>query len=203
MLQIGTVAPDVLELLRKLQSIPDLSDTRLVGGTALALHLGHRLSVDLDLFGNFEQETITETLKSESFNSFLVLKESKFIKQYFINQVKIDIVKFGRYPWLEETIVDNQIKIAGMKDIAAMKVAAITNRGSRKDFIDLYFLLKVFDLSEILKFYESKFFDADIIFAIRSLSYFVDAEKADMPKMLIPTSWEDVKEKIITEVKKI
>ena len=168
MLQIGTVAPDTLELLKKLQSISDLSDTRLVGGTALAFHLGHRLSIDLDLFGNFEQETITETLKSESFNSFSVLKESKF-----------------------------------MKDIAAMKIAAITNRGSRKDFIDLFFLLKIFDLADILEFYQSKYFDANTFFAIRSLSYFVDAEKDEMPKMLIPTSWEDVKEKIIAEVRKI
>jgi len=203
MLQIGTVTPDTLELLKKLQSLPDLSDTRLVGGTALALHLGHRLSIDLDLFGSFEQETITETLKSESFDSFFVLKESRFIKQYLINRVKVDIVRYVRYQWLEDTIVENQIKIAGMKDIAAMKVAAITNRGSRKDFIDLYFLLKIFDLADIIDFYQSKYFDADIFFAIRSLSYFADAEKEDIPQMLIPTSWEDVKERIIAEVRQI
>jgi len=84
-----------------------------------------------------------------------------------------------------------------------MKVAAITNRGSRKDFIDLYFLLKIFDLVEIIDFYRSKYFDADIFFAIRSLSYFVDAEKEDIPQMLIPTSWEDVKKRIINELGQI
>ena len=74
MLQIGTVTPDTPELLKKLQPLPDLSGTRLVGGIALSLHLGHRLSIDLDLFGNFDQETITETLKSKSFDSCIVLK---------------------------------------------------------------------------------------------------------------------------------
>jgi len=203
MLQICTVTSDTLELLIRLQSIPELADTRLVGGTALAFHLGHRLSIDLDLFGSFDQEIITKTLQSEGFNTFNILSESKVIKQYLINMVKIDIVKYDRYPWLQDTVIDNQIRIAGLKDIAAMKVAAITNRGSKKDFIDLFFLLKTFTLQTIIKFYLTKYFDANLFTAIRSLAYFDDAEKDEMPKLLIPTKWEDVKDKIASEVKKI
>jgi predicted nucleotidyltransferase component of viral defense system len=186
-----------------LQSIPELTDTRLVGGTALAFHLGHRLSIDLDLFGSFDHEILTETLKSATFHSFYVLSESKVIKQYLINQVKVDIVKYDRYQWLEEAVIENQIRIAGLKDIAAMKVAAITNRGSKKDFIDLFFLLKTFNLQKIIELYQTKYPDANLFPAIRSLAYFDDAEREKIPKMLIPTDWETVKKKITTEVKKI
>lgn len=203
MLQIGTIAPYTLELLKKLQLIPELADTRLVGGTALAFHLGHRFSVDLDIFGNFNQEIITETLKSELFGDFTVLMDGRTIKHYIINQVKVDIVKYDKYQWLEDVIIDDQIRIAGLKDIAAMKIAAITNRGSKKDFIDLFFLLKTFGMKEIIEFYQMKYIDANAFFAILSLTYFDDAEKSDMPQMLIPTSWEDVKKYIIFEVKQL
>ena len=201
MLQISTVAPNTLELLKRLQSIPELAGTRLVGGTALALHLGHRLSIDLDLFGKFDSEIITETLRSEAFDDFYVFSENKVIKHYLINQIKVDIVKYDRYQWLEDVVIDKQIKIAGLKDIAAMKIAAITNRGSKKDFIDMFFLLKIFAINEIIEFYQTKYFDANVFLAITSLAYFDDAEKEDMPQMLIPTAWEDVKNKIIEEVK--
>jgi predicted nucleotidyltransferase component of viral defense system len=203
MLQTGTITPDTLELLKKLQAMPELVDTRLVGGTALSFHLGHRLSIDLDLFGKFEQEILTETLRAEGFNKFDVVFENKVIKHYLINQVKVDVVKYDRYPWLENMIEENQIRVAGLKDIAAMKIAAITNRGSKKDFIDFFFLLKIFSLKEIIDFYMTKYTDATAFLAFRSLVYFNDADKDDMPRMLIPTNWEDVKKRIIAEVKKL
>ena len=203
MLQINTVAPDTLALLKKLQSIPELAETRLVGGTALALHLGHRLSIDLDLFGVFDSEIITGVLASESFDNFNIILDSKVIKHYFINKIKVDIVKYNNYQWLEDCIIENQIKIAGLKDIAAMKIAAITNRGSKKDFIDLFFLLKIFDIKEIIELYKTKYTDYSIFTAIYSLSYFNDAEKDEMPEMLIPTKWENVKKKIANEVKQL
>ena len=203
MLQISTVTADTLELLKRLQSIPELAETRLVGGTALALHLGHRLSIDLDLFGKFDQEKITEILKSESFDSFIVHSETEVIKHYIINQIKVDIVKYDRYQWLEKSVNEDQITIAGLKDIAAMKIAAITNRGTKKDFIDMFFLLKIFSIKEIVEFYQMKYPDANVFMAIISLAYFDDAEKDDMPKMLISTQWEDVKKRIIAEIKQI
>jgi len=201
MLQISTIHPTTLALLKRLQSIPELAETRLVGGTALALHLGHRLSIDLDLFGTFDNEIITEILKSEDFDEFYVFSESKAIKRYSINNVKVDIVNYDRYQWLEDVVVDDQIRVAGLKDIAAMKVAAITNRGSKKDFVDMFFMLQVFDIQEILEFYRTKYFDTNLFFAIISLNYFRDAEKENMPQMLIPTTWNDVKERIAAAVK--
>ena len=203
MLQISTVASDTLELLKRLQSMPELAKTRLVGGTALAFHLGHRLSIDLDIFGTFDPETITETLQSEEFDDFFIFSESKVIKRYQINKVRVDIVKYDRYQWLEDAVIENNIRIAGLKDIAAMKVAAITNRGTKKDFIDMFFLLQIFDIQRILEFYQKKYSDTNLYTAILSLGYFVDAEKDGMPKMLIPTSWNDVKKRIAAAVKEI
>lgn len=203
MLQIDTVEPDTLVLLKKLQSMPELADTRLVGGTALALLLGHRLSIDIDLFGKINSDILTETLRAERFETFDVTFENKVIKHYMINQVKVDVVKYDYYPWLESMIVEDGIRLAGMKDIAAMKLGAITNRGSRKDFVDLFFLLKTFSMKEIFGFYAEKFPDSTPFITFRSLVYFDDADKENMPDMLIPTTWEEVKKRIADEVKKL
>ena len=100
-------------------------------------------------------------------------------------------------------ITDCGVKLAGLKDIAAMKIAAITNRGTKKDFIDIYFLLNHFSLKEIMDFYLAKYPDSSSFLSYKSLSYFVDADNQVMPKMLIPANWEKVKKRIITEVKKI
>jgi predicted nucleotidyltransferase component of viral defense system len=180
--------------------MPELADTRLVGGTALAFHLGHRLSIDLDLFGKFDPELITEALAAEGFDDFSILSENEVVKHYIINQVKVDVVKYERYPWLESSVNEGSLRIASLKDIAAMKVAATTNRGTKKDFIDIFFLLRTFSIKEILDLYQRKYFDANMMSAIYSLAFFDDAEKDELPMMLIPANWEEVKKRIAAEV---
>ena len=140
MLHLETVEYSTLELLRKLQSLPILRDTRLVGGTALALQLGHRKSVDLDFFGTItcEAEELISAIKTVA--SLIVLKESPHIHIYLVDGIKVDIVNY-RYQWLDEPVVDQGIRMAGIKDIAAMKVTAVIGRGTKKDFIDISFLL--------------------------------------------------------------
>jgi hypothetical protein len=90
------------------------------------------------------------------------------------------------------------VKLADEQDIAAMKSDVISSRGSRKDFIDLYFLLGKYPLSEILSFFEKKYshIDYNRPHLLKSLTYFADAESDASPKMLIPVDWETVKEKI-------
>ena len=201
MLQISTVTPSTLELLRGLQKTELLKSTRLVGGTALALLLGHRLSIDLDFFGQVEDdtETIAKILTAEGFNINMTTR-MKHIHLLTINGIKVDIVNYS-YSWIDNLIEENGIRLAGLKDIAAMKIAAITNRGSKKDFIDIYFLLKHFSLKEIMNLYIEKYPDSTPFLACKSLSYFADADNQLMPKMLIPTEWENVKKKIANEVK--
>lgn len=93
--------------------------------------------------------------------------------------------------------------MASKEDIAAMKLNAIYGRGSKKDFIDLYFLLNEFTLSEMIDFYLQKYFDGSKFMLIKSLSYFSDADLDQTPKMYQEFNWETCKQKIIQEVIKL
>lgn len=199
MLSYQTVEPHTLELLKGLMSEPLFGSLRLVGGTALALQYGHRSSIDLDFFGNIESdaETIKDILRK--YGKLLVIKESKNIKIYQLDGVKVDIVNYS-YPWIDTPIVEDGIILASPKDIASMKVNAIEGRGTKKDFIDMYFLLQHYDLREIFTFYQNKYPENSIFRALMSLSYFDDAENQFMPKMFSSISWEDVKNYISVQV---
>jgi predicted nucleotidyltransferase component of viral defense system len=194
MLRTDILEKSTLDLLKHLQKIPLFNNLRLVGGTALALQLGHRLSVDLDFFGNIELTglQIADELLDNGCTDVVVKYDTKSIKIFFVNQVKIDIVNY-RYQWIEPCIEMEDIRLAGLKDIAAMKLAAITNRGTKKDFVDFYFLLQHFSLQQMLELYLQKYTNGTLFSVIRSITYFVDAEKNSMPEMLIPTRWEDIK----------
>ena len=199
MLSYQTVEPHTLELLKGLMSEPLFGSLRLVGGTALALQYGHRSSIDLDFFGNIESdaETIKDILRK--YGKLLVIKESKNIKIYQLDGVKVDIVNYS-YPWIDTPIIEDGIILASPKDIASMKVNAIEGRGTKKDFIDMYFLLQHYDLREIFTFYQKKYPENSIFRALMSLSYFDDAENQFMPKMFSSISWEDVKNYISVQV---
>ena len=166
-----------------------------MGGTALALQLGHRSSVDLDLFGTipFSADEIRDALSEN--HSLTIVKESKNINIYLINGVKVDIVNY-KYSWIDSPVREEGVTLAGIKDIAAMKIAAIVGRGTKKDFIDLFFLLKQFSLREILDLYLQKYPDGSIFIAMKSLSYFEDAEPDPMPMMFDEVSWETVKQSV-------
>ena len=201
MLSYQTVEPHTLELLRKLMEAPLLRQARLVGGTALALQYGHRSSVDLDFFGNIEASTEELTQVLGQVGVVTLFGQSKMIKGFAIDGVRIDIVNYT-YPWLEEAIIEDGLRLASPADIAAMKVYAIENRGSRKDFIDMYFLLKHYSLDEILSFYKQKYPEHSEFVALRSLTYFEDAESFAMPKMFVDFDWEELKLSIIASVNK-
>jgi len=130
------------------------------------------------------------------------LQNTKSIHIFEIEGVKVDIVNYP-YKWLEDPIEDDGIKLSGLKDIASMKLAAITNRGTKKDFIDMYFLLQHFSLNEMLGYYKTKYNTNSIYNVIRSLVYFADAENDPMPKMYIPVIWDEVKSTIKESVEKI
>ena len=203
MLSIKTVEPHTLELLKSLMAIPLLSGTRLVGGTSLALQYGHRNSVDLDFFGSLNDDLIAFRGCLESLGHVNVYKETKSIRIYDLDGVKIDFVDYSRYPWLSDAIEEDGLRLASPKDIAAMKINAIEGRGSRKDFVDIYYLLQHYSLNEILGFYQKKYPEHSMFRALMSLTYFDDAEKQVMPKMYSTESWDEMKDFIIKEVAKI
>ncbi|MBR0459507.1 MAG: nucleotidyl transferase AbiEii/AbiGii toxin family protein [Victivallales bacterium] len=202
MLFFKTIEPQVLWLLKRIQALPELADTRLVGGTALALQLGHRVSVDLDVFGKWDySKDLTPLLSTVG----QVEKESGTpdgrMAFFFIDGVKVDFVSYEMYQWLEPPVVEEGVCLAGFRDIASMKINAIVNRGSRKDFIDLARLLDDYSLEDMFEWYLQKYPEANPALALRSLSYFVDAETMPMPRMMIPLDWSSVKEKVQAAVR--
>lgn len=200
MLQLSTIDTATLELLKKLMCFDVFKNMRLVGGTALALQIGHRKSIDLDFFGNLDFQNVYTAKTFANFNKVVILKSSKNINIFSIDDVKVDFVNYD-YPWLQDELVIDGIRLACFEDIAAMKLAAITGRGSRKDFIDIYFLLQQFGLKELIDFYNKKYFDGSEYMVLKSLTYFDDAEKDHDLKMIQKISWTKIKRHIINAVK--
>lgn len=200
MLHYQSIDTTTLELLKDLQEADFLKDVRLVGGTSLALQIGHRISVDLDLFGKLDMDfmELNERLNTLG-REVRIIKNSKNIHIYAIDQIKVDLVNYT-YPWLKPPCVSDHLILADIEDIAAMKLAAITGRGTKKDFIDIYFLLQKFSLKELMSFYHKKFADGSEFMVLKSLTYFEDAEFDPMPEMLLPFNWDEAKIKIVGEV---
>ena len=202
MLSLRTIEPHTLELLKALMQEPALCELRLVGGTALALQYGHRSSIDLDLFGKIDIDAyeLQEILSKHGL--LRVENETKIIHQYIIDNIKVDVVNYP-FEWITPMIEDEGVRLASPMDIAAMKVNAIEGRGTKKDFIDMYMLLQHYSLEEILGFYQQKYPNHSVFRALRSLTYFEDAEDQFMPRMFVDDTWEDIKQFIVNKVKTI
>lgn len=200
MLHTETITEKNKNLLQKLMTIEELKKTRLVGGTALALQLGHRISDDLDFFGSFDSACDL----SECFSDIQDVEQTganRTMQFFNLNGIKVDFINL-EYPWIKDVVNIDGVRLASIEDIAALKVNAIIGRGTRKDFVDLFFLLKRFSLKEILSFYEEKYEKkANIQMALRSMVFFDDAESDPMPVMLKPFDWSEAKERIQDSVR--
>jgi len=176
-----TVEPTTLALIQLLQRDPLFEDFYLVGGTALSLQLGHRTSVDIDLFSRspFNHEFFLEQLEKKY--SFSLQYMNKNTLKGIVNGVFIDILTHD-YVYISETIEIEGIKMLDKKDIAAMKINAISGNGTRaKDFIDIYFLLKEFQFGQLIEFYLKKYGFRNEFHAIKSLTFFNDMNTNDWP----------------------
>ena len=198
MLSYQTVDAHTLELLRHLSVVPEFSAMRLVGGTSLALQYGHRTSVDLDFFGTFDSELSFSSILRR-YGQLTIVKDSSKIKVYLLDGIKVDFVHYD-YPWLESPLQVDGLVLATPPDIAAMKVNAIEGRGSKKDFIDLYYFLQRYTLAEILDFYKQKYPEHSVFRALMSMSYFDDADMQPTPRMFTNVSWDEMKEYILAQV---
>ena len=201
MLQRQVVDEKTFLLLKELQAIPELKELRLVGDASLALQLGHRISIDLDLFGSFDSSLPLEMFLFD-FENVNKTGSNRFMQFFEIDGVKVDFVNYN-YPWLNEPLIEEGIKLASIEDIAAMKINAIINRGTKKDFIDIDFLLERYSLVQILELYQQKYGVKDYQMALRSLSYFEDAENETMPRMLVKKDWKTIKSDIIEKIRSI
>jgi hypothetical protein len=192
MLQTQTIQPELLELLKKIMSSSVFEGFNLVGGTSLALQIGHRFSVDIDMFGIREIDEFEFVNELSNFGKVNIIKKSKNVLILSVNDIKVDFVNY-KYPLLEEITIIETIRLASDKDIAAMKLNAIAGRGSRKDFIDLHFLLQKYSLKEMISFYNIKYSDGSEFMVLKSLTYFEDAESEEIPILFQKLDWNEVK----------
>lgn len=202
MLHTNTVEPGTLGLLKSIMAVPELEGFNLAGGTSLALQIGHRVSVDLDLFGArpFERDEILGLV--EDIGEYRVIHQTKNILVLNIEGVKVDFVNY-KYPLIREVKREMGIRLLDLPDIGAMKLGAITGRGRKRDFTDLFFLLKRYSLEELLGFYNEKFKDGSEFLVTRSLTYFEDAETDETQQLFQKADWPLVKKTIQDEVKKL
>jgi hypothetical protein len=183
---------------------PYLSIFNLVGGTALALQIGHRKSIDLDLFTQeeFDGAALLKNLEND-FREIEVLTLTKGTLLTRIQEVKVDFLRFN-YPSIRPLKTDTGIRLLSPEDIAPMKFDAIAGRGKKKDFYDLYFLLEKMTLTEMLDLHREKFNLSTIFHIVKSLTYFEDAEDDDDPVLVgMNITWEQVKMRIVKSVARL
>ena len=167
----------------------------LAGGTAVALRFGHRRSEDFDWFAPAlsRPDALLSDLQAEG----LSLQETQIEAGTVISRiegVKISFFEY-RYPLLDplRQWPEYETDVASVRDLAAMKLLAVAQRGSRKDFVDTYeFLQNGVVLRRMLEDFGEKF-KADPVSALRGLTYFDDAEAEPMPEMVVTSDWEEIK----------
>lgn len=180
-------------------------DFYLAGGTALALQIGHRSSIDFDFFSPRDINTKKLYKNIEKlFKGCHVLKthEEKNTLYVFINGVKLSFISY-KYKLNKNLLNEKFIKIASVEDIGCMKLSAITSRASNKDYIDLFFILKMISLPELLKLAQKSMPQLDMNLILKSLVYFDDIEKEPINfKNNNEVNFKEVKTFLINEAKR-
>ena len=198
MLHKETIDASTLGLLKRLMADEQLKDFVLVGGTALSLQMGHRVSVDLDLFidKDFEAEELREYLErtyhlETDYMAFATVKGE-------IDGVQVDCISHS-YPWIRPFAEEEDFRLASMEDICAMKLNAIAGNGTRiKDFVDVAYLSSMYSLRQMLEFYEEKY-HANPLMPLKGIVYFDDINKDAPVKMRDgkPLDWKKVEKRLL------
>jgi hypothetical protein len=182
MLYKSTIEDSTLELLKRLMNDDVFNDFVLVGGTALSLQLGHRISVDIDLFSDstFNETALSGYLKANyQFDLDFI---SKNTLKGELEGVQFDCIAH-QYPWISSHYFEENIRLASFEDIAAMKLNAIVGNGTRiKAFIDIAYLSSIIPLKKMLDGYEAKY-NANPIIPIKAIAYFDDINFNEPIKM--------------------
>lgn len=194
----------VARTLKDLQQISAIRNFYLAGGTGLALHLGHRRSIDLDFFSRepFDSEAILG--KVVSLEGLRVLAKDVETLHLTIGETKVSFLGY-RYPLLFPGDALFEVEVADPRDIACMKISAIAGRGTKRDFIDLYAVSKHHGLEQLLAWFKAKYAKANysMVHILKSLTYFEEAEKDPMPDMLVNLTWEMIKNFFTTEAPRL
>jgi hypothetical protein len=197
MLRKETVTAGTLELLKSLMQDENLNAFFLVGGTALSLQIGHRISIDLDLFSqsSFDETQLLEYLELQKGLQLDYLHKNTIKGQ--IAETKVDFIRHP-YPLVKELEIQEGIRLASLEDIAAMKLNAIVGNGTRlKDFIDIAFLSCHLSLETMMNAYEDKYATRNPLLSLKSLSYHNDINFNEPVQMIGCTyEWKAVAKRL-------
>lgn len=203
MLHKNTATTELLEIAKRLSSIHELDSFRMVGGTSLALQIGHRKSIDIDFFSNekVNKKGIVDTL-SKIFPGHQYSLTQHNIRST-INGVRVELYDDWHTPFQHAPVSDEGIRLANLKDLAAFKLDAIIERREKKDYIDLYFLFKELGPMESMNAYRKAnphISTKSILFALGEV-YVAKENKSVMPEMLVEIPWKDIEQSMINASK--
>jgi hypothetical protein len=193
------LTPETRAMFDECAKLPFIQDFYLAGGTGLALHLGHRFSVDLDFFSEHPHTVSSKMrglLKRTFRDPFLEVSQDSdmtFTAKWW--NVGVSFFELDAHPLVDPAIDISGIRLASMREIGAMKLAAVFSRASRKDLVDLYFILRQESLGDLLRVAGKKYPNVPSFphLALRGLAFFDDAEKMPMPEMIDKTPWRKMK----------
>jgi hypothetical protein len=192
---------------RRIGPVAEARGFHLAGGTAVALHLGHRRSVDLDFFTEEAFDVpleLAETLRRQD-KSFASESVAPGTLHGTAEGVRVSFLEY-RYPLLRPPVPwpEAGCALAALDDLAAMKLAAVAQRGAKKDFFDLHALTQAHrPLAELLPLYREKYEASDLAHVFYALTYFDDADAQPTPALLGDVTWPDVKEAVRAGVREL
>jgi hypothetical protein len=197
MFHLSTVEPVTYQTLKSIFGIPVLQkDFALAGGTSLSLQLGHRKSIDLDIFSSqaFDIRQVELLLSAEPGLKFELTNSNRNMLFSYINTVKCDFV-FEPHRLINLYFQYDGVNYFSVPDIAAMKMHTICGRGKRKDFFDIYVLIENFGWNQLLDWFKSKYDENQLYFLWRSICYFDDADEDVAITGLPPytKTWDEIK----------
>jgi predicted nucleotidyltransferase component of viral defense system len=208
MLCTRTIDEPLWKVLKNFSNLPELQNFYLVGGTALALQLGHRKSEDLDFFtnGSFDIAELKQALLKHYPHiellrdkphgiSFLVALDEDVRKKR-----KVDIYNWA-VKFIRPAIMEDGIRLASPEDIAAFKLDSISSRKEQKDYVDLAVLCDMFTFDEMMVFFTEKFPFKDKRTVLTEILNTESIGKSDRPEMLIELTLSQALEKIKNSVK--
>jgi predicted nucleotidyltransferase component of viral defense system len=197
--QWQALTPETRQVFQITAALPFIQRYYLAGGTGLALHLGHRFSVDLDFFasdsdavGPDERSALRVAFEDPTL-AISFDKDMTFVANW--RGVGVSFFRLTLYPLTQEPLLLEGVPVATVEEIGAMKLAAIMARGTRKDYIDLYFILQQTPLERLFEVAAVKYARVRTfaVSAVRALTYFADAETTSTPQMIQRVSWPAVK----------
>jgi predicted nucleotidyltransferase component of viral defense system len=192
----SVLGADAKKVLKFLSRQDFLRSFYLAGGTGCALHIGHRLSQDFDFFSQVEFKVFPIQNSLRNLGRFVIdYSDSNTLVGKF-DGTKISLFHYA-YPLIEKPSEEMGVRIASLVDIGCMKIDAISSRGTKRDFVDLFFILKKLelDMKALFEYFERKYGPDDFNrhHVLKSLVYFEDADKEPEPEMLVKYSWAGTK----------